>query len=604
MYSQRLTEISARLSGNPLDSQGIDHLLKLRYDVAKAFLATPPERLERLYRDDLGKAHAGLLSLEVAGYPAQPSEKQLIAHIAQDLLRDPVDAGTAGRVLAGMLYEGSHILLSCEMLPVIPAWFLGDFLKYALGVPPLFKVEGEIERYHRHLSRWVSHLHTEILSNRTSAYWHEVLHVFMMRAVFFPLYLSPGNLREIYRQRAELIEFALNLRGPHTDFTFAPRKSGIGKIRFGVLVPNFALRPETFATLPVYSHLDRHSVEVILIAPAARNKPSLEAYCTSFADRVVEFPSEIIPAVETIRALDLDAIWIATNITAIASQFPYLGAHRLARAQIVGGCCPATSGFRNVDLFVSGSLAEPPDNAQEHYTEKLLCMDGPLLCFDFGPDGNKQVPTQARDRASLGIPADVIVYASGANQSKISPEMENIWIKILAASRDSRLLLYPFNPHWKRSYQVAPILLRISETCKRLGVAGNRIVMMPPLPTIADIRATLDKTVDIYLDTFPHSGMTSLVDALLVGVPTVVMEGDSQRSRMASGAVRDLGIPELIATDEESYAALAIQLARDKSMRVRLRRQILETISMPPKFLDAHWCGRETTRLLKALVAQ
>jgi predicted O-linked N-acetylglucosamine transferase (SPINDLY family) len=310
-----------------------------------------------------------------------------------------------------------------------------------------------------------------------------------------------------------------------------------------------------------------------------------------------------MPAVETIRALDLDAIWIGTNITAIASLFPYLSAHRLARTQIVGGCCPVTSGFRNADVFISGSLTEPPDVAQEHYSEKLVCMDGPFLCFDFGPEGNRQASFQARDRASLGIPADAIVYASGANFFKISPEMENIWIRILAASRDSRLLLYPFNPNWRRSYQVGPFFLRMLDTCKKLGVAPNRLVVIPPLPTIADIRATLDKTVDIYLDSFPHSGMTSLIDALLVGVPTVVMEGDSQRSRMASGALRDLGITELIAADEESYTSLAVQLGRDKSMRARLRRQIHEKISVPPKFLDAHWCGREMTRLLKTLVA-
>jgi predicted O-linked N-acetylglucosamine transferase (SPINDLY family) len=604
MYSQRLREISARLTGNPLEPQWINHLLKLRHDVAQTFLTTPSDGLEQLYREDAGKAHAGLLLLEVAGYPAQSFENQLIARIAQDLFREPVGDGAVGRILAGMLYEGPHVLLSCEMLPTIPGWFLDDFLKYALGIPPAFKAEGEIERYHRHLSRWVSYLHTEILANRTSVYWQGVLRGLLNRAAFFPLYFSPGNLREIFRQRAELITYALSLSGLQTDFTFAPRKSGAAKVRFGVLAPSFAPRPETFATLPVYSHLDRKSVEVILIAPAARDKNPLETYCMSFADRLVEIPSGIMRAVETIRAIDLDAIWIATNVTSFASFFPYLAAHRLARTQIVGGCCPVTSGFRNVDAFVSGGLTEPPRVAQEHYTEKLMCMDGPFLCFDFGPGGNEQEPAQARDRASLGIPADVVVYTSGANFFKITPEMEKCWIRILAASSDSRLLLYPFNPNWKRNYQVGPILLRISETCKRFGVAGNRLIVIPPLPTITDVRATLEKTADIYLDSFPHSGMTSLIDALLVGVPTVVMEGDSQRSRMASGALRDLGIPELIATDEESYVTLAVQLGRDKHMRARLGHQIRERISMPPRFLDTHWCGRETTRLLKALVVQ
>jgi predicted O-linked N-acetylglucosamine transferase (SPINDLY family) len=571
--------------------------------LAQAFLRAAPDQLEQMFKGDAGKAHADLLALEMAAYPAQPFEKELVARILQDLSRETPGAGAVGRILAGMLYEGPHVLLSCKLLSAIPAWFLDGFMEYSLGIPPLFKVEGETESYCRHVSQWVGHLHAGILANRSSAYWHNILGAFLKHACFISVYFSRSTLRTLCQQRAELIEFALGLDGRVVDYAFAPRAPGSGKIRFGVLAASFQPRAETFATLPVYSHLDRQAVEVILIAPAGRTQEPMEAYCASFADRIVEIPRAIVPAVETIRALDLDAIWIATNITALAGVFPFLAAHRLARTQIVGGCCPLTSGFRNVDVFVSGTLTEPPGIAQEHYTEKLVCMDGPFLCFDFGPAGNGQAGTRALDRTSLGIPPDAVVYASGANYFKITPELESVWIRILAASRDSRLLLYPFNPNWAHTYQVVPIFLRMLDTFRKLGVEANRLVVIPPLPTVADIRTTLEKTVDIYLDPFPHSGMTSLIDPLLVGVPTVVLEGSAQRSRMASGALRDLGIPELITADEEAYVSLAVQLGQDQPMRQRLKHQIKEKISAPPKFLDSAWCGRETTRLLKALVA-
>jgi predicted O-linked N-acetylglucosamine transferase (SPINDLY family) len=147
-------------------------------------------------------------------------------------------------------------------------------------------------------------------------------------------------------------------------------------------------------------------------------------------------------------------------------------------------------------------------------------------------------------------------------------------------------------------------LHRISSTCRRLGVDGKRLVIIPPLPTIADIRAMLGNVADVYLDSFPHSGMTSLIDPLLAGVPTVVLEGNSQRSRMASGALRDMNIPELIAGDQEAYLELAVRLGRDKKLRLQYAQQVRRQIARPPKFLDARWYGDEMTRLLKKLALQ
>jgi predicted O-linked N-acetylglucosamine transferase (SPINDLY family) len=601
VYSQRMENIRTRLRANPTDGLAASEMILLRHDIAKAFQAAPSAQLEILYKGELGIVHDTLLSMGVSGYPAQPTERVTIASILQRLSQRPADPGALNLILAGMLYEGPHKLLPCEALPMIPIWLLDNIMKYALGMPWLFKEKGEIELYYQHLARWVNYLHANILSNRASADWHEVLRGFMGHATFISLYFSWQNPREIYRQRAELIEFALALWGCRPDFAFGPRSPNSGKIRFGVLAPNFSPRSETFATLPVYAHLDREAIEVILLAPASRDKPALEGYCASYADRLIDIPDDLVQSVDAIRALDLDVLWIGSNLSAGASKFVSLGAHRLARIQITGGCTPTTSGFHSIDAYVSGNLTEPDIGAQDQYTEQLICLNGPVLCFDFGPGGN-QTATQIFDRVKLNIPEQAVVYASGTNFFKITPELEELWIRILASSPDSMLLLYPFNPNWIKSYPAGPFLNRISSTCRRLGVDGKRLVILPPLPTIADIRVMLASVADVYLDSFPHSGMTSLIDPLLAGVPTVVLEGNSQRSRMASGALRDMNITGLIAGDQEAYLELAMRLGRDKNLRLQYAQQVRQQIAKPPKFLDTRWYSDEITRLLKKLV--
>lgn len=599
MYSRRLEEILARLRVKPTDGPALGHLLNLRHEVARIFLGAPTAQLESLYRSEIGQVHDTLLSIGVAGYPAQAHERATIDPVIRQLTQGVVDHAAVNRVLAVMLYEGPHRTLTCEVLSAMPPWFSDLFLKYALGLPWLFREKGEVELYYRHLIRWVDYLHANILGNRASAYWQEIARGFARHSTFLTLYFTWSNLRDIYRKRAELIEFELELRGARLDCALGPRPDGSSRIRLGVLAPNFSPRAETFATLPVYAHLDRKRFEVILIVPSVREKSPLDHYCASRADRVLEFPDDDLQAVETVRALDLDMVWIGANVATGRDRIAYLSAHRLARVQIAGACAPVTTGLRNVDVFVSGDLTEPSENAQDHYTEKLVCMEGPAHCFDFGPDG-EQAATQIYDRARLRIPEKDVVYASGANYFKITPELEETWVKILAGAPHSRLLLYPFNPNWAKSYPASPLLYRLLATCKRFGVDGNRVLIIPPLPAVADVRALL-KSADVYLDSFPHSGMTSLIDPLSVGVPTVALEGNSQRSRMASAALRDLGMPQLIASDQEAYQKLAVRLGKDRALRRQYAEQIRQKLAKPPKFLDPRWCSGEAARVFMQL---
>jgi hypothetical protein len=589
LYSQRIKEIRSE-----------DQLFQIRHDVAKALIATPPAQLQAVYKGDLGQAHATLLSVGVTDYPIPPQEQPQIDSLVQHVSQGPPGSVSINQLLAAMLYKGPHQLLACELLPTIPAWLLDDILKYALSQPRLFKDIGECELFCQHLSRWVNYLHTNILSNPTQPFWRVVLHSFMTHVSFIPLYFSWNNPREIYRQRGELIEYGLKLWGYRPDFEFTTQPKASGKIRYGVLMLNFMPRAETFATLPMYSHVDRQKIEVTLISYASREKSAMDDYCISYADRFVEISDDINQSVKAIRDLDLDALWIGTNVGARINQFTNLCAHRLARVQLAGGCSPTTLGLRNIDAFVSGTLTEP-ENAQEHYTEKLLCLDGPVICFDFGPEKNNAV-TQKTDRAKLNIPGKAVVFASGANYFKIIPELEELWIRTLAATPNSWLLLYPFNPNWTKTYPSGPFTQRMFATCKRLGVDQHRLVIVPPLPDIADIRNMLGNVADVYLDSFPHSGMTSLIDPWLTGVPTVVLEGNSQRSRMASGALRDMGIPELIAENQEAYLQLAARLGTDKDFRRQMAERIRQQIAKPPKFLDPKWGGEEMTRVLQKLL--
>lgn len=78
-----------------------------------------------------------------------------------------------------------------------------------------------------------------------------------------------------------------------------------------------------------------------------------------------------------------------------------------------------------------------------------------------------------------------------------------------------------------------------------------------------------------------------MVEALEVGIPTVVREGKILRSRLGSALLRELQVCDLITDSEEGYMQLAIALAKKTAFRQQKRLQIQHKMQNNPRFLDS-----------------
>ena len=104
--------------------------------------------------------------------------------------------------------------------------------------------------------------------------------------------------------------------------------------------------------------------------------------------------------------------------------------------------------------------------------------------------------------------------------------------------------------------------------------------------------------VDIALDTFPYTGVTTSVEALWMGVPVLSMRGDRFISRTAGSIANNAGLPDWIAADQDDYVAKAVaftsDLGRLATLRAGLRQQVLASpLFDAPRFAknfeDALW---------------
>jgi predicted O-linked N-acetylglucosamine transferase (SPINDLY family) len=96
----------------------------------------------------------------------------------------------------------------------------------------------------------------------------------------------------------------------------------------------------------------------------------------------------------------------------------------------------------------------------------------------------------------------------------------------------------------------------------------------------------------VLLDTLGFSGFNTALQAIECDLPVLAFEGDFMRGRLASGILRQLGLPELVASTTEEFVAKAIALAGDAAKRkalkieIRARRNVLFNDLAPVRELE------------------
>ncbi len=580
-----------------LGPQAQNSALRLRREAAERWMATEVSALEFRFSGALGEATRLLIQSAISNQPSTPEDIQTLGQIEADLAKGFSEPEGLRALLAAMCLKPADRLGTAFDFSSLPEWLMDPAMTYLLLRRNYFTWPGDVERHCAHLDNVVaSALKSIQVSDPKKADMiaaHCLLHL-----DFVPFYFQQGNPRPIIEKRGCLFQ---SLYPPSRSIlpppSFGPAAAK-GRIRLGVLRPHFEHGAETCATLPIFEHLDRSRFDITLLAMKTTQDPLAE-YCASRADRAVVLSDDLEESARAIRDYDLDLLFYGTNMSCSISALTVMGTERLARVQVSSICSPFSTGLPEMDVFIAGTLAEPDASAENDYSEELVRMEGSAVCFSFSdrprPSG---LPL---DRASLGIPGSAVVFASGANFYKLLPELRESWVKILAATPGSRLLIYPFSPGWGTAYASGELFESLKRLFHAHGVDKSRLISVATLPSSGDVLELL-RSADIYLDSFPYSGATSLQDPLEVGIPIVAMDGRTHRFAQASAFLRELGLEELIARDPDDYVELAVKLGSDADYRLAIGQRIQAGMAAKPPFLDSVAFAKKISPIFEAIV--
>lgn len=348
------------------------------------------------------------------------------------------------------------------------------------------------------------------------------------------------------------------------------------KIRIGYVSPDLQQKhPIGRHFQAVFAAHDRSAFDVIGYSLRPRHEKSVRLY-DSF-DRIHFLDGQSDSAVARLMRDDGIELLADLGVHTMDAR-PRILALRPAPVQISFIGHGGTMGASFMDYAIA-----PAVGAGE-FTEAIAVLEGAVI------NGRWDRPEAAPvSRKELGISDEAVLFCSFCANTKITPSVFDAWIRLLREVPDSFLWLRDFGP---------TSVGNLRSRATAVGVAPERLLFArneSPARFFGRLQCA-----DLFLDTAPYSAGSSATDALWAGLPLVTLAGETYVSRMAASALIASGLPDLVTTSLEGYFSKALELARDRPARARIRAHLLATRKTNPLF-DAVGYTRRLERLYRKM---
>lgn len=321
------------------------------------------------------------------------------------------------------------------------------------------------------------------------------------------------------------------------------------RLRIGYLSADFRWHAVSILMAEVFELHDRRRVEVFgfdYSDPAP--SPMRQRVLAAFDHHVPVHDLSDAQAAQKIRDREIDVLIDLTGLTA-SSRYGILG-YQAAPVQINYLGFPGFSHLPGVShILVDKTLV--PDEMAHSMAEQ------PLYLRSFQANDRQRKIGGPLTREACGLPEEGVVFCAFNSEFKFTPEVWQVWMRILQRTPGSVLWIAP---------ALAQVSVHLQAQAQQSGVDPQRLVFAPRV--VPELYLARMQCADLFLDTLPFGAGTTASDALWAGLPVLTCPGRSISSRMAASALVAAGLPELVAADLTAYEELAVALAND---RVRLK---------------------------------
>ena len=229
---------------------------------------------------------------------------------------------------------------------------------------------------------------------------------------------------------------------------------------------------------------------------------------------------------------------------------------------------PGTSGTNYLDYIIADKILIPKES-QKYYSEKIVYLPDTYQAND----STKKISDKVFTREELGLPKNGFVFCCFNNNYKITPQVFNVWMRMLNRVKNSVL--------WILSEDIN-ISKNLKNETKIRGIDFNRIVFAERIKMNEHLAR--QKVADLFIDTFPYTGHTTASDALWVGLPVLTRIGKSFASKVSASLLNTIGLSELVTNSEKEYEDLAVELAINTTKLKEIKNKLKNNKTTKPLF--------------------
>ncbi|MCV0370485.1 tetratricopeptide repeat protein [Filomicrobium sp.] len=339
--------------------------------------------------------------------------------------------------------------------------------------------------------------------------------------------------------------------------TTSARRANTGKIRLAYVSADFREHATAYLISELIELHDREKFEVVGISYGPIEKTPMRQRMETAFDKFVDVSNLSSPQIaHAMKQLELD---IAIDLQGFNQHNRMeIFAKRPAPIQVLYLGWPGTSGSACYDYVLADPIVIPRENAH-NFAENPIWLPGP-----YQPnDRNRKVSELPPTRAECGLPDNAFVFSCFNNAFKITPEIFDVWMRILKAVPNSILWLLDSAAEGRENLREAAVLR---------GVEPERIVFAPRASNPDHLARHAH--IDLVLDTLPYNAHTTASDALWMGIPILTCTGSSFAGRVATSLLTACQLPELITADIAAYENTAVQLAHNPSALRTLKSKL------------------------------
>ena len=342
----------------------------------------------------------------------------------------------------------------------------------------------------------------------------------------------------------------------------ATKKRESGKIKIGIVSGHIHNHSVWNAIIKGWlKHLDSNVFEIHLFS-LGNTEDEESNFAKMQASSFTSHQASLLDWSKEITSKNIEVlIYPEVGMNQLTTQLANL---RLAPTQMVSWGHPETTGFPTIDYYLSAELFED-ESSQNAYTETLVQLPNlgcsysrlPIAAAKFTAEDFRISP----DEPILLCPGTLFKYA---------PQYDWVLVEIARRLGKCKFIFFDQQKNWSKILKD-----RLDVEFQKANLAIDDFIVFIPWLSPEEFYGLMQRA-DLFLDSLGFSGFNTAMQAIDCALPIVTKEGKFMRGRLASGILKRMSMPELVAKTDQEYIELVVQLVQDKSYHDQISKKMIE----------------------------